>query len=61
MTTDAEIRDRMDWMIANGILEVHPDDVDKPWEERRLRRTALGDLLANALAAERAGGVTDGE
>jgi hypothetical protein len=29
-----------------GLLEVHPDDVDKPWGDQRLRRTAKGELIA---------------
>ena len=30
-------------MKRDGLLEVHPDDVNKPWAEQRLRKTDLGE------------------
>jgi hypothetical protein len=38
------VQTRIDALIA-GLLEVHPDD-GKPARERRVRRTALGDLMS---------------
>lgn len=45
------IRARMDWMVEAGLLEVHPDDLDKPWAERRLLRTAKGEAFRGEMEA----------
>lgn len=38
-----EIAAIIEWMLAEGYLEVHPDDLERPEGERRLRKTAKGE------------------
>lgn len=37
--TEEMVVQRIDALKRDGLLEVHPDDHDKPWEEQRLRQT----------------------
>jgi hypothetical protein len=46
----AEIAEKIDHLKEIGVIEVHPDDLHKPWGEQRLRRTALGELLAEPIS-----------
>jgi hypothetical protein len=48
---DAEIFEAIEEVKRLGIAEVHPDDVDKPWGEQRLVKTALGELLGPVIEA----------
>lgn len=39
-----EIEETIDWMLEQGYLEYHPDDLGKPGPERRLRITPAGEV-----------------
>lgn len=39
-------------MKAAGLVEVRPEDRDKPWAEQRLRKTPLGEMHERRMQAE---------
>lgn len=47
--SEAEVRAMIERLKEMGLIEVNPDDLGKPWGEQRLRRTALGELLAPSV------------
>lgn len=49
--SERDVRDKIDQLKRLGMIEVHPEDKDKPWSEQRLRRTALGETLALTVEA----------
>jgi hypothetical protein len=42
-TIKAEFHEKVTRLVQMGLVEVHPDDTGKPWTERRLRLTGLGE------------------
>lgn len=47
-----EIREKINKLKDMGLLEVHPEDREKPWGEQRLRRTAKGELVGLSTRGE---------
>jgi hypothetical protein len=47
--TEEEVAGYIDQLIALGLVEFFPEDADKPRRERRLRRTALGELMLEPI------------
>ena len=39
-------------MKEAGLVEVRPEDRDKPWADQRLRKTPLGEMHERRLRAE---------
>ena len=43
---------KIEAMKEAGLVEVRPEDIDKPWADQRLRKTPLGELHEARLRRE---------
>lgn len=50
--TDVEAFEAIEALKAAGLVEVLPEDIEKPWAEQRLRKTPLGERHHAMLEAK---------